>query len=126
MGQSISKAKFFKQLSCLFFPLLFGNYGKAHGKFHIFKRRKGRDEVVMLKINPIFSLLTWGSSFSGTNVRSVPSRIIFPSVAFSIVPIRARRVDFPEPEGPIIARSYSFLTIMQAQQRKWVGILPCK
>ena len=54
-------------------------------------------------MNPISSNLTFASSFAVNFVISFPSNTTVPLVGTSIPDTAYSNVDFPEPEGPMIA-----------------------
>jgi hypothetical protein len=55
------------------------------------------------KMNPIFWHLTSAKSFSDIFDVSAPSILMVPLVGLSRQPSRCKKVDFPDPLGPVIA-----------------------
>ena len=69
------------------------------------------------KTNPIRRLRTWASSSSDIVLTSSPARRKVPDVGTSRQPRMCMRVDFPDPEGPMIA-TYSPVSISKDTPRR--------
>ncbi len=66
---------------------------------------------------PIFLLRTAASSSSFIDSTGVPSRMYFPALGRSRQPMMFISVDFPEPDGPMMA-TYSLCSTMRSTPLK--------